>query len=254
MPDRIRFVAASWWRLANWLSRRGITLFQVSVLERGRAVKLPLRLNGTDCRVAKELFLNRPYDVPVEHAETILDLGGNIGLATLLFHVRFPNATIAVVEPVPNNVSVLKETIRVNNIPATLFEAVVGTEDGSARLFVSADPTTSSITPSSAVRNGSDVRDEITVEQLSVPTLMKKMGWNRIDLLKVDIEGYEKILLSSKNDWLRSVNFIVGEAHAHVDYRLDDVIRDLAPFGFRVTEKSRDPVYGMIIFEACKVR
>jgi hypothetical protein len=125
-----------------------------------------------------------------------------------------------------------------------VFEAAVGISDGSTDLFISVDPTAISITP------GVETTHKITVEQISVPSVMNKMGWNHIDLLKVDIEGYEKTLFSSGNDWLQYVNLIVGEAHAHVQYRFDDVVRDLTPFGFLVTRKQTDPVYGMVVFEA----
>jgi hypothetical protein len=39
------------------------------------------------------------------------------------------------------------------------------------------------------------------------------MGWDRIGLLKVDIEGHEKVLFSRDCDWLNRVDAICIEWH-----------------------------------------
>ena len=244
VPSRLKFMAASLPRIGGWLSSFGVRALRVRVSERGRTLTLLLRPNGGDCGVVEEIFLKRPYDVQTEGIKTILDLGGNIGLATLLLQLRFPQAAIAVVEPIPQNVSVLKETLKLNGIQATVFEAAVGADDGLVKLLVSDGGNSSSAKP------WFDKGREISVRQMSIPSMMAVLGWSRIDLLKVDIEGYEKVLFSSNNDWLRCVNLIVGEAHAHVQYGIEDVTRDLVPFGFRVTQRSKDPQWGMITFEA----
>ena len=51
------------------------------------------------------------------------------------------------------------------------------------------------------------------VPTITIPTLMKKMGWDRIGLLKVDIEGHEKVLFSRDCDWLNRVDAICIEWH-----------------------------------------
>ena len=241
--DRLKFVIASSYGLAKWLAKRGVDTVKVRFQERGRTFTLPLRLNGVDSALAEDLFVNRPYDVSADNVKTILDLGGNIGFGTLLFHARFPDASIATLEPVPGNILLLKETLRLNNIRATLFEAAVGVEDGVVDLFIGDDPTAVSIMP------GVETTQRITAKQMSIPSVMKEMGWDYIDVLKIDIEGYEKTLFSARNDWLQHVGLIVGEAHAHVQYYFEDVVRDLAPFGFRVAQKRTEPNYGLVVFE-----
>jgi FkbM family methyltransferase len=138
----------------------------------------------------------------------------------------------------------LKETLNLNGMAATVFEAAVGADDGVVKLRVSSGGSSSSATA------WFDGGQEISVKQISVPAIMAALGWNRIDLLKVDIEGYEKVLFSAKNGWLSRVNLIVGETHAHVQYGIAELTHDLAPFGFRVTQRSKDSQWGMTIFEA----
>jgi hypothetical protein len=74
----------------------------------------------------------------------------------------------------------------------------------------------------------------IEVDVVSVPSLMALMGWEDIDLLKIDIEGGEKEVLAGNPAWLRKVRCIVGEGHLGVGYGVDACRRDLEPMGFRV--------------------
>ena len=74
----------------------------------------------------------------------------------------------------------------------------------------------------------------LRVRQFTVPELLLALGWEGIDVLKIDIEGYEKTLFHGNNAWLSRVRWIIEEAHGHVNYSIDDVRADLAPFGFKV--------------------
>ena len=92
----------------------------------------------------------------------------------------------------------------------------------------------------------------IVVDQVTVPDVLDRLGWPVVDLLKIDIEGYERVLFSRRNAWLNRVTRIIGEAHGHVGYGIEQVRADLAPFGFTVECKSYDARYGLTVFEAIK--
>ena len=209
-----------------------------------RAVHIPLRLNGIDCSVLSEVFLGGVYDVQCDDVHAIVDLGANIGLTTLYLSIRYPSATIASIEPMEHNVRMLRETIVLNGVNSQVFAGAIGVSDGFAELAVSASPTVHSLVP------GSVGLETVRVPTMSMPSLMATMGWNTIDLLKIDIEGYEKTLFGSGGEWLSATKMIVGEAHAHVAYGLADIQRDLEPYGFVVRCESHDSNGGMIIFTA----
>jgi hypothetical protein len=46
-----------------------------------------------------------------------------------------------------------------------------------------------------------------------VPTICRQLGWSRIGLLKVDIEGHEKVLFAEGCEWLARVDVICIEWH-----------------------------------------
>ena len=45
----------------------------------------------------------------------------------------------------------------------------------------------------------------LRVRQFTVPELLLALGWEGIDVLKIDIEGYEKTLFHGNNAWLSRV-------------------------------------------------
>ncbi len=76
----------------------------------------------------------------------------------------------------------------------------------------------------------------ITVPMISVPTIMRALGWDRINLLKLDIEGGERQLLAGRPAWLAQVDEINGEGHCGYEgnYSFEVMAEQLRPFGFRV--------------------
>jgi hypothetical protein len=53
----------------------------------------------------------------------------------------------------------------------------------------------------------------LEVAGVSVPSILKRLGWDRIGLLKIDIEGHESVLLSQACEWLADVDSLCVEYH-----------------------------------------
>jgi len=207
-----------------------------------KGCKMPIRWNRIDALIVHEVMCSgyRVHSSP----SRILDLGANIGAAVAYFAHLWPRAAIACVEPQAENVSVLRHTIVLNNLCAQVFPAAVAVEDGTIEFFVdTADPSSSSLL-------GGPGWESRTVSALSVPTLMMKMGWDSIDLLKIDIEGYEAQLFSRKADWLANTREITGEAHH--GYSTQALRKDLDHYGFTVEILSKNEPGGMRVFHAFK--
>jgi FkbM family methyltransferase len=243
LVDRVKY-ALSW-----YLSRHALlTMIAPAhfVMQLPGKVQAPIRPNGVDCRTLTDIFGNHVYHLQADRVKRILDLGANIGATTLFLASRFPEAKFACVEPFPGNQAMLRETIKLNNIPATVFEGAIGADAGEADLYVGCAADMYSLTPTDLSAQ------TIRVRKFTVPEILSSLGWDEIDLLKIDIEGYEKTLLHENNVWLNKTRMIIGEAHGHVGYRIAEVRADLAPFGFTVTQNSFDSESGLTIFEARK--
>ena len=192
--------------------------------------KVPLRVNGYDHKLLSLIFIRQDYKFEASNVRRILDLGANIGMATLYLHRLFPQAVFACVEASPQNWPFLKQTVELNKIEGRIFEAAIGPVEGSIDLYLSSNPDCHSVIPGLQSKSGGIV----TVPLITVPRVMEQMGWDSIDVLKIDIEGAEKYVLGQNNNWLHKVRIITGESHVDVGYSYAQLIDDLAAYGFEV--------------------
>jgi FkbM family methyltransferase len=244
LADTCRLLGSYYLQRADARSNHGKARepFLIEVEAGERTLRVPVRPNGVDHDILTEIFADSIYDQGDAPISTILDLGANTGMATLYFSARYPGAALACVEPSPQNVPVLERALRINGVRAALFKAAVGLENGTATFYMADDPTCSSLLP----REGA--AEAVTVPVLSVESLMDSLGWDRIGLLKIDIEGYERHLFSARPEWLSRVDAITGEIHS--GYTFDQLQSDLGAFGFRTRRIWENLEYGMVVFSA----
>jgi FkbM family methyltransferase len=210
------------------------------------ALRLRIRNNGFDYDVVEEIFARNAYKMDLENVSRVLDLGGNIGLASLFFARSYPGAQICTVEPIPGNLAILESNLKLNHVPGRVVPGAVGERDGKIRFVLSQDPTQHSSEATGIV--GMATGNGIEVDMVSVPSLMKLMGWAEIDLLKIDIEGGETAVLGGRPDWLKKVRVIIGEGHVGVGYTIEACRTDLEPMGFQVRLLDQRP--GAMLFLA----
>lgn len=200
---------------------------RMGITHKQRKWKLPMRMSSEDYAAFREIFLYGYYDQDLNDPGTILDLGGYCGYTAIAFSARFPDARVAAVEPHPDNFKALTANVRLNGLPVTVFQAAATVTDGPVRLHLGGGMT------HGLIPTGHSTGEAISVEGLSVPTILGRLGWDGVDLLKIDIEGAEEFLFRARQPWLGRVNTIIGEYHG--DYQVAQLREDLEPLGFRVT-------------------
>jgi FkbM family methyltransferase len=202
---------------------------QLTIRYQQQLLKLSMRMDTDDFFAFQEIFVYHYYDHPLGEPATILDLGANCGFATLLLAARYPGARIASVEPHPANLAALRSNLQLNGVPATIIAGAATRDDGPITLFVK-----KSLDHTLMPGGRANPENAITVCVFSIPTLINQLGWDHIDVLKIDIEGYERILFADRPAWLGQVSRIIGEFHRA--YGIEAVRSDLLPFGFTVSE------------------
>ncbi len=215
-----------------------------SVTVRGRRLRLRFRRNQSDLYILRENFLHQIYDLDYErHAgevRTVVDLGANIGLSALWLQARLPAARIVCVEPVAENVELLRRNASANGLGWAIEHAAIAERSGTVTVYPNEWWSSSSTTRSvSEARTGSRTRLEhvlrlpaATVPSWSVPDLMARHGLDRIDVLKVDVEGAEAALFAGDTPWLDAVRLVVMEIHRkYVDPT--PIVAHLAAHGLR---------------------
>ena len=192
-----------------------------------RNVLLLLRVNGgADAFIHSEVFEHDYYRLPLlRPPATILDLGANIGLSAIYLARQFPGARLACVEPAPGNLEVLSRNLALNGIDAEVIRSAVDIKDGHVLMERATEDYGHKV--ADATGRSASI---FAASALSVPSILARLGWDRIGLLKMDIEGHEKTLLSQQCDWLTEVDSLCVEYHH--DTAAEDLARIAERFGF----------------------
>jgi FkbM family methyltransferase len=140
---------------------------------------------------------------------TILDLGANIGLASAWFLSRFPNARAFAVEADPDNFAVCQENLAPYGDRARVLHGAVWSHQTTLTLHHRATQADNWVQEPEKGATG-----EIQVQGWDLPSLIAMSGFEKIDLLKIDIEGAEaNIFQADPSSWLGRVRNLCIELH-----------------------------------------
>ena len=140
-----------------------------------------------------------------------VDIGANIGSTSLIWAKTVNEGKIFAIEPHPVTFRQLERNIEINNVKHKIItrRIAVGANDGDITLFVS-DQGTMAMKPANYKWKGR----EITVPSMSLDSFMQKEKIKLIDILKIDIEGYEVEALEGAAKTLKHTKRIVLEYHS----------------------------------------
>lgn len=189
-----------------------------------RVTVLKLRSGGSLlCRYNEfppffEVFALGQYDVPeVDWARvrTVVDVGANIGMATVWFAKRAPQARIIAVEPSTDALTLLYENVARNGLAdrVVVVPAALGGTVGVATLSASPASVFSRLLESEDNAGPPSAVGQ-TVPMTTLEELAVQFGLESIDVLKLDCEGAEYNVLDSVPPHLMArIGQIVGEYH-----------------------------------------
>ncbi|MDQ3234697.1 MAG: FkbM family methyltransferase [Pseudobdellovibrionaceae bacterium] len=198
-----------WFRLRRHMKAIRGTLHKVRVP--GLAHPIFLRAGTSDVLVFIQIFIERELEFEMaEEPLSIVDAGANIGLASLYFAKRFPKSKIVALEVDRANFDLLtKNTSGYPNI--TCIRKALWS--GQAQLSI-LNPTDEPW----AFRVGevSD-GDGNSIPALGVCDLVGQFESQRIDLLKVDIEGAGKEVFKNGTDqWIDRIGVLAVELRDNI--------------------------------------
>jgi FkbM family methyltransferase len=172
----------------------------------------------------KDIFVNEQYVAAfdlIDSPQIIIDLGANRGLFLIYSCFilsksnKLNNTRFLCIEPAEPNFRILMEHIRENclaDIVEPLQGAVTGNRSGSVPFYYF---------PKYHVTGKIAQGNKFTTKMVPVIDLAQYVqGYQKIDLLKVDIEGSEQPFFSEFQDILRKTKVLVVEFHHnYVDYQ-----------------------------------
>jgi FkbM family methyltransferase len=146
--------------------------------------------------------------------QTIIDVGANRGEVTQLFLRHFPNAVIHAFEPVELTFMALHESLG-REPRVTLHQMAAADVNGTAimRTFAHSGLNTMVHQLQDGLR-AKQIGEE-KIETCRLDLIMDKFGIKKVDLLKIDVEGFERSVLLGCRDYLRPevIRYIFFECH-----------------------------------------
>lgn len=150
----------------------------------GVAAPLYMRCGSSDLSNFGQMFLAQEYGFPLEFAPArILDLGAYAGYAAAYLTERFPYADIVCIEPSSANFQMLTLNTAGYSRIRRLNVAVWG--HGSSLDVASTTGGDWGVRLTESDNRGAGL------PALSIPDILARVGWDRVDFLKCDIEGAE---------------------------------------------------------------
>jgi FkbM family methyltransferase len=208
-----------------------------------------LLLPGKDVTILPSL-MNGTYEVlELELLESVLhpgmtfvDVGANVGIHTAIAAKSVaPGGTVYSFEPVPENFELLVRNLARNQLTNVVVEQLaIGDDIGHASIYLAGD----SIGTHSLLRS----RNSHFVQSMSVPTTTLDSYFCEtpaaVNLLKIDVEGFEPNVLLGGIDLLKRTDQLLIEyerASIEANGGIDAFIELLAGFDYlyKINERSR---------------
>jgi len=174
--------------------------------------------------ITKKVLTGEAYKIIpfASNVNTIVDIGANLGAASVYFSLFYPNAKIFSVEPQKGPFDMLAHNTKLNP-NNKIFHMGLLDRNKEAPLYLSwADTSAASIGKS-----------WLNTEHTQLIKLRDAAEWlqeeniTQIDILKIDTEGCEVPILSRIASWLPSIQIIYLEYHNEPDRRaIDGLLSD----------------------------
>lgn len=181
--------------------------------------RLTIRPRTSDCNVVREILGFESYDLsnfPQQAAiqaaydrilaagrtPLIVDLGANIGAASVWFALAYPRAHVVAVEPESSNADLCRRNTAGHDIE--VLTAAVGSSPG----FVAVSETDREKWAVTTTRDPGG-RTPICL----VNDIVRDRPDRELFIVKIDIEGFEADLFAANTEWVREATVVIIEPH-----------------------------------------
>jgi len=133
-----------------------------------------------------------------------LDVGGNIGYYTLFeSNIVGPNGKVIAIEPSPPNFKYLKKNLEIQNIKnVDAYNFAAGDRDGDINFLIYEESNGSFTIPDGETTNLPG--EIIKVQAKRLDTFLDELKINRVDFVRMDVEGYESYIIEGMPNIIKS--------------------------------------------------
>ena len=189
-----------------------------------------------------EIFVQQLYKIELEPNCYIIDCGANIGLSVIYLKQLLPTATILAFEPDDQNFRLLSR-----NVSSFKFDNV---ELRNEAVWI--ENTTIGFTNEGSMSSRLD-QNNTTNKKIQASRLKDFLN-QKVDFLKIDIEGAEYAVIKDVQEVLFNVQNLFLEYHGtfNQNNELVDIFNILSRSGFQFYIKEATPVYRSPFFDSFK--
>jgi FkbM family methyltransferase len=149
------------------------------------------------------------------HSPVIIDGGAHLGDAVQSLGALMPAATFHCFEPDPSLADELNATFR-DNTSVHIVNAAIGNSIGKAMFNVNVSKPTNSLLPisemlQSDIKSMCQLERQVEVEVTTIDAYCLKQGLKQVDVLKLDLQGYDYWALQGAEETLKRVNVVLVE-------------------------------------------
>lgn len=226
----------------------------LDIASMGRGLKRTI--NGHTLRLPTRYFKYFPESYESENFEllekscvpgaVVLDIGAHIGLFSVIAaQVTGKNGKVYAFEPAPSTFALLQKAVVINHEEQVIetFQQAVGKAKGKITFFVSDNQADNS----NSLVNYKDDRDlhGIKVAVTTVDDLVKEKNINRVDFMKIDVEGAEFDTLQGAIATLKNLRpvcivAIHPEPIAAKGDKLEDIYDLIAGCNYRIMHANKE--------------
>jgi FkbM family methyltransferase len=195
--------------------------------------KMAIRPLSYDIYVVTEVFWEQVYSpraVQIHAPAVVVDLGANIGAFSLWAARRWQPGLIVAVEMDEQNYVLFEENMRLNRLESNVRLVKAAIWDCNERVGIRRHGFNHGMNQACADSTGAGI-PAITLERL-----LEMTGVEKVDVMKMDIEGAEGKLFSSANERILagSVGCLLAELHPTRGASVEKIVRLLDRIGFEV--------------------
>jgi FkbM family methyltransferase len=182
--------------------------------------------------IGRHLYLTGEFDRSIvevlcnfaDPGDTLLDIGANIGYVSACFLVNIPGSRVIAVEPQPDVVDLLRLNLAPFGQRSKIYPYALSDTNGEAFFNIDVKNRGRSYLSSIGVK----------VEMRSADSLFDDMGLNKIDLVKIDVEGHEEEVIRSGRQYFARMQPKLVLFEEHGDKSVGSIGAILREIGYHI--------------------
>ncbi len=166
-------------------------------------------------------------------ANTILDVGANMGVYSLVAKAVNPQSRVYGFEPVAHIYRKFSENCETNGFDITCIHTALSNVNGSADIYIKPGGLTTASLMANALRT-----EREQVETMTLSTFIESNVSGNVDLMKIDVEGYEPAVLEGMGEYLGAMTptIIIEILSDQVGRNIETLVRKCSYLFFNIDE------------------